>query len=138
MNFLMGLSKTYAQPRGQILMMIPIPFTNQVLAMLMQTETQKKIGASTTQVPTEMPQAFFVQTEMNELKKGKRDRPIYADCGILEHIKDKCYKLHDYPSGYTPRFKKGKTLATSTAVVNQVTDSATAETATNSSSVTSN
>lgn len=48
MIFLMGLSETCAQARGQILMLNPIPTINQVLSMSMQDETWKEIGSANT------------------------------------------------------------------------------------------
>lgn len=95
MWFLMGLSETYAHARGQILMMLPIPPMNQVLAKLTQEETQMQIGNTVSQTPTDANPVFVVQTE--KPKPGKKDRPLCAHCGLLGHIKDKCYKLHGYP-----------------------------------------
>lgn len=80
-------------------MMNPIPPINQVLAMLMQDETRKQIGASITDAPTETSQAFSVQAYMNKSKQGKIDKPLCANCGLPRHVKDKCYKLHGYPRG---------------------------------------
>lgn len=57
----------------------------------------------------------FVVRKVDDNNKGfKKDRPTCAHCGIAGHSKDKCYKLHGYPSNY----KKSKSPQTD--VVNQV------------------
>lgn len=70
-------------------------------------------------------------------KHGKKDRPLCAHCGLLGHTKDKCYKLHGYPPGYTPLSKRGKTQIVPAAMENQVTDYVSTKAPTNASTMTS-
>lgn len=45
MTFLMGLNDSYAQVRGQILLMEPLPRINKVFSLIIQEERQRKIGS---------------------------------------------------------------------------------------------
>lgn len=45
---------------------------------------------------------FRRDTMQGSSKNFKKERPIYAHCGVIGHFKQKCFKLHGYP----PRFKK--------------------------------
>lgn len=46
LQFLMGLSDSYSQARGQILLMQQIPSINQVITMINQDESQKMVAGS--------------------------------------------------------------------------------------------
>nr|POE61375.1 hypothetical protein CFP56_40980 [Quercus suber] len=39
---------------------------------------------------------------------SKKERPVCTYCGIVDHVADKCCKLHKYPPGYK---HKGKASA---------------------------
>ena len=45
---------------------------------------------------------------------AKKERPVCTYCGIVGHVADKCYKLHEYPPGYKHKRK---------ALANQVSSS---------------
>ena len=44
MQFLMGLNESYAQNRGQILMIEPLPSLSKVFSLIIQEERQRSIG----------------------------------------------------------------------------------------------
>lgn len=48
MFFLMGLHESFAQVRGQLLLMDPIPPINKVFALVFQEENQRKVNVSGT------------------------------------------------------------------------------------------
>lgn len=52
---------------------------------------------TTTLTPTQSPVTCFVQASFKNLKK---DRSTCAYCGVLDPLKEKCFKLHVYPPGY--------------------------------------
>ncbi|CAI8604514.1 unnamed protein product [Vicia faba] len=102
----MGLNESFNQIRGQILLVDHLPYINVVLYMVIQYEKQRDV--ITTLNPTETPIACVVQTHITNLKK---DRPNFAHCGVIGHLKEKCIKLHGYPSGYKkPQSCKAKNV----------------------------
>ncbi|KAL5540363.1 hypothetical protein UlMin_043038 [Ulmus minor] len=46
LQFLMGLNDSYAQIRGQILMMDPVPIINKVFSLVLQEERHRNVSAS--------------------------------------------------------------------------------------------
>lgn len=116
MSFLMGLNESFSQIRGQILLQDPIPSINKVFSLIVQEEKQREIGSSSS-MGTDQSAAFAVQNSSqssygrsgaqgNYDNKGKADprgnknRPLCSHCGLLGHMKDKCYKLIGYPPHY--------------------------------------
>lgn len=69
----------------------------------------------------------FSTKQQLQRQNPKRKRPICAHCGVLGHLKDKCFKLHGYPPTY---FKKGQQSSASNAhnSVHHVSDPALATT----------
>lgn len=47
MSFLMGLNESYAQIRGQLLLMDPIPPINKVFSFISQEEHQRVVNLTT-------------------------------------------------------------------------------------------
>lgn len=127
MSFLMGLNDSFAQVRGQLLLIDPIPPINKVFALISQEEQQKSINIST---GTSDSMAFYVKNDLKKTAGGqsynkfqRKERPICTYCGYNGHTVDKCYKLHGYPPGYKPKQKFGPNQTTSNihhATVNQV------------------
>lgn len=93
----MGLTKLFNRVRGQILLMCPLPSINVVLSMVTQDDKQREV--TTTMPHTKTPMKCVVQ---NNSKNFKKERPTCANCGVIVHFKEKCFKLHGYP----PRYKK--------------------------------
>ncbi|XP_072060200.1 uncharacterized protein [Arachis hypogaea] len=100
--FLMDLDDSYAQIRGQILLIEPLPSINKVLSLVVQEEKHKPIGAPSP--PTQL--AFFARNQHVPPQSGrgrgnaKKDMPLCSHCGILSHTIDKHFKLHGFPSNY--------------------------------------
>ncbi|KAE8727587.1 hypothetical protein F3Y22_tig00005459pilonHSYRG00316 [Hibiscus syriacus] len=91
MQFLMGLHESYAHIRAQILLMDPLPSIAEIFSWILQEENQRSISIL---APT--PDAVFAVKASYATKKS---RPQCTHCHLLGHTKDKCYKLHGYPSG---------------------------------------
>ena len=106
MVFLMGLNDMYANVRGQILLIDPLPPISKVFSLILQKEKQRAVGASNLAFPfgqvTFAIKATPVKPNESATKpKGKKDRPLCAHCRIRGHSEDYCFKLHGYP----PRVK---------------------------------
>ncbi|GMI63777.1 hypothetical protein HRI_000047000 [Hibiscus trionum] len=98
MQFLMGLNESFAHVRGQILLLDPLPSITKVFSLVAQEESQRSIRLS-----NPIAEATFAVKTYNGTKKG---RPQCNHCGLLGHIKDKCYRLHGFPPSYTVRSKQ--------------------------------
>lgn len=61
MSFLMGLNDTYAQIRGQILLMDPLPSVNKIFSLVIQEERQRDVGMNQANTPM----AFNVRSNNN-------------------------------------------------------------------------
>ena len=106
MVFLMGLNDIYATIRGQILLNDPLPPIGKVFSLILQEEKQRVVGAANSTSASNQV-AFTIKTapvkssgDTARLKSTKKDRPLYAHCGLLGHTEDRCYKLHGYPPGH--------------------------------------
>ena len=106
MVFLMGLNDVYDTVRGQVLLNDPLPPIAKVFSLILQKEKQRAIGA-TNSVSTHNQVAFAVKSapvkssgDPTKPKSTKKDRPLYAHCGLLGHTENRCYKLHGYPLGH--------------------------------------
>lgn len=42
----------------------------------------------------------------NYAKSSKRERPTCAHCGVIGHLKEKCFKLHMYPPSFVQKKHK--------------------------------
>ena len=121
MQFLMGLNEIHSQVRGQILLMDPLPSINRVYSLLIQDESQRSIGHSTSAYIESIALATKSSTRIvgfgntygnNSGAKGNKnkgkERPVCSHCGVTRHTIEKCYKLHGYPLGYKPKGKNAK------------------------------
>ena len=118
MQFLIGINESYRQIRGQILLIDPLPSINKVYSFLIQDDSQRSIGHSTgaydesTTLATKASSGLgisgygsnFGHGGKGNKNKGK-ERPIYSHCGIVDHVVEKCYKLHGYPPSYKAKGK---------------------------------
>ncbi|XP_020221438.1 uncharacterized protein LOC109804079 [Cajanus cajan] len=115
MLFLMGLNEGYSHIRGQILLMDPIPPIEKGFSLVLQEEKQQELGIPTNSNDT--PTAFAYKSgndAKSRTNNPTKERPKCEHCGKLGHIKDKCFKLHGYPT----HLKQGN----SNTNVNQVSD----------------
>ncbi|XP_058761234.1 uncharacterized protein LOC131634587 [Vicia villosa] len=103
LTFLLGLNESFNLIRSQILLMDPFPSVSRVFSLVIQEEKQRVVNAITSENNENL---AYAVTDSNgaKIKAGTKDRPLCSQCGVLGHIKDKCFKLHGYPPG----FKKGK------------------------------
>ena len=134
MSFLMGLDDSFAQVRGQLLLMDPMPPINRVFSLIVQEEQQRKTNFVSDSSNSTSTMAFAVKSDVtksggsglqhpqnfnsNVSKVQKRDRPYCTNCKTLGHTVDRCYKLHGYPPGY-----KFRNNSTSNAAAHQVSTS---------------
>jgi hypothetical protein len=120
-QFLMGLNESYAQIRGQILMIDPLPGINKVFSLVIQEERQREVALSYSNnltmpvaMPVEAPVALVSKTDMSSQGKVyrqpnfRRERPTCTHCGLLGHVVEKCFKIHGYPTGYIHGYKSNK------------------------------
>ena len=112
MAFLMGLNESFAQTRGQILLMDPIPSIDSFFFPNSSRRTTKVVGAR-----SENPASFAIQAAENisidpKSKGAKKEKPMCAHCGVVGHVKEKCFKFHGYPPNYK-KLGKGSFLHSS-------------------------
>ncbi|KAL6315342.1 hypothetical protein AAG906_000446 [Vitis piasezkii] len=104
LQFLMGLNDSYAQIRGQILMMDPLPAINKVFSLVIQEERHRTVGYSYSGSHNSDPMTFGSNSNAPAGSSGgsktRRDRITCSYCGFQGHTKDKCYKLVGYPPGW--------------------------------------
>lgn len=63
MLFLMGLNDTYAQVRGQLLLMDSILFTNKVFLLISQKEHKRNININHNNSATEESMVFYAKID---------------------------------------------------------------------------
>ena len=110
MSFLMGLNDSYAQVRGQLLLMDPLPPINKVFSLVTQEEHQRQVGSQSilaTNSTNTMAFAASHERSASYVSKGpnhshfpKKERLFCTHCQYHGHIVEKCYKLHGYPPGF--------------------------------------
>ena len=107
MSFLMGLHDSFAQVRGQLLLMDYIPPINKVFALIFQEENQRNVVNQTIENDSIL---FNVKHDVHKTGHGqstKKERSLCTHCGLHGRTIDKCYKLHEYSPRY--KFKKRNT-----------------------------
>lgn len=68
-SFLMGLNDSFAQVRGQLLLMDPIPSINKVFSLVSQEEHQRNVSLNTNTDVDSM--AFYAKNEHKKTNTGK-------------------------------------------------------------------
>ncbi|XP_077242594.1 uncharacterized protein LOC143883120 [Tasmannia lanceolata] len=100
-QFLMGLNDSYAAIGGQILLMDPLPPLNKAYSLVLQEEKQHEITAS---IPTTEAAALIANAVTRSSSIGTRNNrkecSTCEHCGLVGHIKARCYKLIGYPLGH--------------------------------------
>lgn len=124
MKFLMGLNKSFAQVKTQVLLMDPLPPMNKVYSLLIQEEMQRNFGngsyfrVESTGHATKG-QNFTINASSRHginHPKGK-ERPQCTQCGKLRHTTNKCYKLDGFPLGF--KFKNKNSMAHQISSIDQ-------------------
>ncbi|XP_022889515.1 uncharacterized protein LOC111405055 [Olea europaea var. sylvestris] len=106
MSFLIGLNESFAQVRGQLVLIDLIPPINKVFSLISQEEHQRSVNASTNISSSTDSMAFYSKADPKMTDTGqlhKKKRCICTYCDYIGHAMDKCYKLHGYP----PRYRDG-------------------------------
>ncbi|XP_074335425.1 uncharacterized protein LOC141672671 isoform X2 [Apium graveolens] len=105
-QFLMGLYSSYTAARGQLLMMSPWPTVNQAFMLLKQEERQRQTQNSfASPVAMMVNMSKSVQAGSSYAQNRFSDRPSNSipecsHCHYRGHTKEKCYKLHGYPTDH--------------------------------------
>jgi hypothetical protein len=103
----MGLNESFANIRGQILLIDPLPPINKVFSLVIQKERQRELCASSSFVhDTTAPLTKTDPSSSNSYPKQSHfciPRPLCSHCGLLGHTIEKFYQLHGYPPGYKPK-----------------------------------
>ncbi|TMW81547.1 hypothetical protein EJD97_009005, partial [Solanum chilense] len=129
-QYLMGLNEVYTIIRGSILMMNPLPTMAQAFYILVQEERHREVkphgklnfdstslhvnaaASSSTNFRTNYASSSSKGNGGN--KPANRSNIFCEYCKKGEHTKDKCYKLHGFPSDF--KFTKGKNSSGTSAV----------------------
>jgi hypothetical protein len=108
-HFLMGLNEPFANIKGQILLIDPLPPINKVFSLVLQEERQRELYASSLFVhDTAALLTKIDHSPSNSYPKQsqfRKPRPLCSHCGLLGRTIEKCYKLHGYPLGYKPKLR---------------------------------
>nr|XP_025884882.1 uncharacterized protein LOC104645967 [Solanum lycopersicum] len=111
-QFLMGLNEVYTIIRGNMLMMNPLPSMGQAFALLVQEEKQREFKPNN-QFSADSSSSLNVSSsssrnsggpsgvrgfQINYANSNVRTRPYGDHCKRVGHTKDRCYKIHGYPS----------------------------------------
>ncbi|XP_020890917.1 uncharacterized protein LOC110230933 [Arabidopsis lyrata subsp. lyrata] len=115
-QFLMGLNDSYANIRGQIINKKNRPSLSDIYNMLDQDQSQRNVTSATKGFvgASPSPSAFQVSTtgstqvyegSINAASYPQRPRHLCTYCGAVGHLKDRCYRLHGYPPGWTGKKK---------------------------------
>ena len=141
MTFLMGLNDSFAQIRGQLLLLDPIPPINKVFSIVSQEERHRSVSVQATSnvIDPANNMAFAVRSEgvkknspdayksgnynAGNYKGQKKERPFCTHCNYPGHTVEKCYKLHGYPPGYKSNAARSKSTNTAVAQVSNSDDS---------------
>lgn len=105
-QFLMGLNDTYAQARGNILMMNPLPNINVAYSLILQDENQKETYMSP--ISNSDSSSFMVNSSANQNKNGKqfqKSNPAASGSGAKPNMGYP--KMNNYQQGQqTPRYPR--------------------------------
>ncbi|OIT32419.1 hypothetical protein A4A49_56061, partial [Nicotiana attenuata] len=93
-----GLNESYDQARRQILLKTNALSLNQAYAMIIQDESQQKIGEDA--VTSDKIEPLAMQAGRGG---GKRQYLQCDFCHLKGHTKKNCYKIVGYPADYAPR-----------------------------------
>ncbi|XP_026378052.1 uncharacterized protein LOC113272430 [Papaver somniferum] len=101
MEFLQGLHDRFSNLRSQILTMEPFPIALRIFNLVQQEEKQQHITVNP--MPTVDSAALntnrhFPSSSRPPASQNKRQRPHCDFCNKHGHVRDKCYKLHGFPT----------------------------------------
>jgi hypothetical protein len=105
----MGLNESFGNIRGRILLIDPLPPINKVFSFVIKEERKRELCASslfvhdTAALLTKID--LFPSNSFPKQSQFCKPRPLCSHCGLLGHTIEKCYKLNNYPPGYTPKLR---------------------------------
>ncbi|XP_026441617.1 uncharacterized protein LOC113340759 [Papaver somniferum] len=115
-EFLQGLHDKFSNLRSQILLMDPFPTALRIFNMVQQEEEQQHITSSP--LPNIESAAlntnrFAAPSSANRsaASHNKRPRPHCDFCNRHGHVRDRCYRLHGFPSSSTSQPVAANTIA---------------------------
>ena len=100
--------------------MEPVPSLSKVFSLLLQDEKQRRVGVGKKAlIDTSSALVAFGSKPSNTkaFVKSKNGRPQYTRCGVMEHVVNKCYKLHGYPPRYKFKNKGGQPFVNNVVAV---------------------
>ncbi|XP_075077329.1 uncharacterized protein LOC142164061 [Nicotiana tabacum] len=114
-QFLSGLNESYENAKNQVLMIRPLPNINQAYSMIVNVESQRKVGGGNTSgVGTENGEPVALLSNRGASEGGYRPRNIYGKASpyceyykLKGHTKDNSYKLHGHPADFKYKKKGG-------------------------------
>ncbi|XP_026420331.1 uncharacterized protein LOC113316346 [Papaver somniferum] len=116
MEFLQGLHDRFSNLISQILMMDPFPTAIRIFNMVQQEEEQQHITASplpAIEAPALNTNRHHPQTSRSApATHHKRPRPHCDYCNRHGHIRERCYRLHGFPSSSATTPTAANTTAT--------------------------
>lgn len=151
MKFRMGLNEAHHQVRSQTLAMDPLPSVKEIYNVMRRNEKQQDMQRNThletsalyvaprsnsleNQYPKHQNNFTYNGNQYQNREKNYEERKssFCTYCQMKGHSKEKCYRLHDYPSGYRNNrrsftqqqtVQKGQNHYTNSAANNVVIDS---------------
>ncbi|XP_062075206.1 uncharacterized protein LOC133779235 [Humulus lupulus] len=112
LHFLVGLNESYTHVRAQILMMNPLPLIDKAFSLVIQEDKQCGLPFMTIPIPA----------PVNGNKNYPKKPLLCTHFGLHNHNKDQCYKLHDFPLGWKPKFKDGTTKNNNNGSVSHISE----------------
>ncbi|OIT29503.1 hypothetical protein A4A49_55551, partial [Nicotiana attenuata] len=95
-QFLSGLNDSFAQAKGQIMLMIPTPTINEAYAMVVQDERAQAMAYNTGHGANAM-----VHNNQGFPGGYKQKNQLFCDyCRMKGHTRDGCYKIYGYPADF--------------------------------------
>lgn len=96
----MGLNESFSHVHAQILMMEPLSTLTKAFSLLVQEERQPRIGqfpVFDSMVLSESLINYIASSGSSMVgNKDMRDRFFCANCKMMGHSRERCYKIIDY------------------------------------------
>lgn len=105
-QFLMWLNDSYTNIQGQIINKKNRPSLTAIYNMLDQDQSQRMVGTTTKgyvppvafQLTTKDPSESTLKIDGGvAVSYQQRPRHVCGHCGMVGHLKERCYKVHGYP-----------------------------------------
>ena len=106
MSFLMGLNESFAQVKGQLLLLDPIPPINKVFSLVFQEERRRTVSSQLTSTGVDSVNSLAFAIRADDAKNSSRihqsrgnkgqnkERHFSTHCNFHGHTIEKYYKLH--------------------------------------------